>query len=65
MAYGHEGYCPHPGYPCICGKTSDAARVGRIELPPAAQGCICPPGANLQCQNPMCPRKPLDMRPTC
>ena len=20
-------------------------------------GCICPPGANLECQNPMCPRK--------
>jgi hypothetical protein len=20
-------------------------------------GCICPPGANLQCENPMCPRK--------
>ena len=21
-------------------------------------GCICPPGANLTCENPMCPRKP-------
>ena len=21
-------------------------------------GCICPPGANLECQNPRCPRKP-------
>jgi hypothetical protein len=20
-------------------------------------GCICPPGANLQCENPACPRK--------
>lgn len=24
----------------------------------AAAGCICPPGANLQCENPSCPRKP-------
>lgn len=27
------------------------------------QGCVCPPGANLECKNPMCPRgrdgKPL------
>ena len=57
MAYGHESYCPHPGDPCVCGKTSDAAqRVGRIDLPPVAQGCICPPGANMTCRNPLCPR---------
>jgi hypothetical protein len=24
-----------------------------------AIGCICPPGANIQCENPACPRKPL------
>ena len=23
------------------------------------RGCICPPGANLQCQSPSCPRKPV------
>lgn len=32
--------------------------------PMAGHGCICPPGANLQCENPLCPRKPLDMRAT-
>jgi len=36
-----------------------------LDAMPTATGCICPPGANLQCQNPMCPRKPMDMRPTC
>jgi hypothetical protein len=25
----------------------------------APPGCICPPGANLTCQAPDCPRKPL------
>jgi hypothetical protein len=25
---------------------------------PTPMGCICPPGANLECQNPRCPRKP-------
>jgi hypothetical protein len=24
----------------------------------AAAGCLCPPGANLTCENPDCPRKP-------
>jgi hypothetical protein len=24
-----------------------------------AMGCICPPGANLDCQAPLCPRRPL------
>jgi len=23
---------------------------------PKGQGCICPPGANLTCRNPLCPR---------
>jgi hypothetical protein len=23
----------------------------------AAPGCVCPPGANLTCENPACPRK--------
>jgi hypothetical protein len=27
-------------------------------LPQTPVGCICPPGANLQCENPTCPRKP-------
>lgn len=25
---------------------------------PAPVGCICPPGANKECENPTCPRKP-------
>lgn len=29
--------------------------VGRIELPPI--GCICPPGANKDCERLDCPRK--------
>lgn len=29
-----------------------------------AFGCICPPGANLQCENPLCPRKPPTDRRT-
>lgn len=24
---------------------------------PLPMGCICPPGANKECENPMCPRK--------
>jgi hypothetical protein len=27
-------------------------------LAPTRAGCICPIGANLQCENPTCPRKP-------
>lgn len=27
-------------------------------LTPTPTGCICPPGANMQCENPTCPRKP-------
>ena len=28
-------------------------------VPGAQIGCICPPGANKECQNPTCPRKPV------
>jgi hypothetical protein len=27
--------------------------------PPPPRGCICPPGANRDCESPTCPRKPL------
>lgn len=27
-------------------------------LPMMPTGCICPPGANKECENPTCPRKP-------
>jgi hypothetical protein len=26
---------------------------------PMPQGCICPPGSNKDCENPACPRKPM------
>lgn len=26
---------------------------------PVARGCICPPGANRDCESPTCPRKPV------
>ena len=26
---------------------------------PRSLGCICPPGANKECENPACPRKPV------
>jgi hypothetical protein len=29
-----------------------------VNTPARAQGCICPAGANLTCQAPLCPRKP-------
>lgn len=37
--------CPQPG-----------ART--VLPPPVPPGCICPPGANLTCEAPLCPRKP-------
>lgn len=33
-------------------------QFGRTEAPHA--GCVCPAGANKDCENPMCPRKPRD-----
>lgn len=29
-------------------------------LMPIHAGCICPPGANKECENPSCPRKPFN-----
>jgi hypothetical protein len=51
MAYGHEDHCPHPGYPCIC-KYAPPAPAPVV----TGMGCICPPGANMTCKNPLCPR---------
>lgn len=45
------GYCPRCDGPQY--------GYGRVELPLSTQGCICPAGANVQCQNPICPRKPI------
>lgn len=27
--------------------------------PPQLRGCICPPGSEMTCQGPLCPRRPL------
>lgn len=29
-------------------------------IPMIQSGCICPPGANRDCENPSCPRKPFN-----
>ena len=51
----------------VCMKCGRVHPQGSICEPLALQpiaslapvmGCICPPGANLTCENPMCPRKP-------
>lgn len=47
--YHFEGPCPTPLY---AAPLQPAPQI----LGPF-QGCICPPGSNLTCQNPMCPRK--------
>lgn len=31
--------------------------VGNYQFIPLPTGCICPPGANRDCENPTCPRK--------
>ena len=47
--------------PCQC-IAGDKYRVSNYSKP--SIGCICPPGANLQCKNPSCPRNPPDFRVT-
>lgn len=43
--------CPHGLPPVMC-------TLCRQPTPPAPiMGCICPPGANKDCENPLCPRK--------
>lgn len=34
-----------------------AMEYGRLDLPLVQRGCICPPGSNRDCENPLCPRK--------
>lgn len=46
----------------LCEMGVTFANGPTIAMP--SYGCICPPGANLQCNNPVCPRNPPDMRPT-
>jgi hypothetical protein len=47
------GNIPWPYYP----PTSNQILPGPLYVMSA--GCICPPGANKECENPTCPRKPL------
>lgn len=44
------GRCPHglPLFNCAICATP---------MPPQPMGCICPPGANIECKNPLCPRR--------
>ena len=41
------------------GPLVPASVPGVWTLPPVPKGCICPPGANLECRAPDCPRNPL------
>jgi hypothetical protein len=52
--------CPTCGLgPCRQGPAGLPPNMPSAVQPPRpAAGCICPPGANLQCENPTCPRKP-------
>jgi len=48
--------CRH-GLPlAFCGNCRRLSAGPAIE-PEPARGCICPPGANLTCEAPLCPRK--------
>jgi hypothetical protein len=59
---------PGPGEVCYrhdCPGGPDA-RLAIKRLPPVPvltppMGCICPPGANKDCEAPMCPRQRRDM----
>jgi hypothetical protein len=46
--------------PCL--KTYRSALSPQVPIDPWPSlhtvGCICPPGANKDCENPACPRKP-------
>lgn len=45
---------------CQCERGQELARMNspdyKRHIVSSAFGCICPPGANLQCKNPLCPR---------
>jgi hypothetical protein len=48
----------HPHYPKqLLPSTPSPVPVSPPYVPPP-RGCICPPGANKECENPTCPRKP-------
>ncbi len=46
--------CDEHGYPLhIACAARRASRISQAQV----AGCICPPGANLTCEAPWCPRK--------
>lgn len=47
-------YCQKRHYP-----HQTCVPVQQCGVQPQPVGCICPPGANLQCERPLCPRKPM------
>lgn len=48
--------CGKPNNECIC---EFAGRGEEDHSPKRIMGCICPPGANMTCENPLCPRKAI------
>ena len=50
----HAGNIPGPYYP----STNPMPNQINYPIYMAPTGCICPPGANKECENPTCPRKP-------
>lgn len=58
MTGGCYGYCSRRDVDLIMPRPTPSVSTGSTSAPPAPIGCICPPGANLECQNPKCPRKP-------
>jgi hypothetical protein len=49
-----SGGTPLPG---LAFAPRHAVPAAPVPQPAAAVGCVCPPGANLQCERPDCPRK--------
>ena len=57
--------CPKCGLgPCKEDFTNTQIPVGPppntpsgVQPPKNVMGCICPPGSNIYCENPLCPRK--------
>jgi hypothetical protein len=50
----HAGNIPWPYYP----PTNPIPNQINYPIYMVPTGCICPPGANKECENPTCPRKP-------
>ena len=48
------GNIPWPYYP----QTNPMPNQINYPIYMVPTGCICPPGANKECENPICPRKP-------